>query len=255
MADPSAALAVIPARMGSVRFPGKPLADSTGKPMIQHVVERVWEASSVGRVLVATDDERICRAVEAFGGEAVMTRPNHVNGTSRIAEVVALLGDACPEVVVNVQGDEPEVEPRVIDELVAGLLADSEAPMATLASPFEPDEDPADPNLVKVVVDQRGRAMLFSRLPIPFRRDAPPGPLDPAEFLKHPGLYAYRRGFLPVYAALPPTPLEQAEKLEQLRGLEHGHPIAIIQTRVLHHGIDTPEQYAAFVRRRSFRII
>lgn len=236
------ALAVIPARYDSTRFPGKPLADQTGKPLIQHVVERVHLAKRISRVLVATDDERIAQAVRTFGGEAVMTG-THPNGTSRIAEAVSNIGD-CPEIVVNVQGDEPEIEPGVIDELVVGLIRDADAPMATLASLFAADEDPGDPNIVKLIVNQQGRAMYFSRSPIPFDRDGlGHGPL------KHPGIYAYRRNFLDTYVSLPTTPLENVEKLEQLRALEHGYPIAVIVTRVEHHGIDTPQQYEAFVRR------
>lgn len=245
------ALAVIPARFASTRFPGKPLADATGKPLIRHVVERVRLTRSVGRIIVATDDRRILDAVRAFGCEAVMTG-EHSNGTSRIAEVVASLGQHVePEqIIVNVQGDEPDIEPAVIDELIAGLEADPEAPMATLASPFAADEDPANPNIVKLVtatVAGRCRAMYFSRALIPFDRDgqnlAPP--------LKHPGLYAYRRDFLLHYVTLPATPCELAESLEQLRALEHGHAIAIVKTIVRHHGIDTPQQYDEFVKRMT----
>jgi len=246
MANP-AALAVIPARYASTRFPGKPLVDATGKPLIQHVVERVRGARRIGRVLVATDDSRIERAVQRFGGEVMMTSVDHPNGTARIAEVARRLGDSGPEVLVNVQGDEPEIDPTLIDRLVDGLLADAEAPMATLASPMEPTDDPADPNLVKLVVDRRGRAIYFSRAAIPFDRDRAGGA---APMLKHPGVYAYRRAFLPVYAALPPTPLEETEKLEQLRAIEHGYPIAVVLAEVRHQGIDTPEQYEAFVQRQ-----
>jgi 3-deoxy-manno-octulosonate cytidylyltransferase (CMP-KDO synthetase) len=250
------AIAVIPARYAAQRFPGKPLADQTGKPLIQHVVEQVRRTRNVVRIIVATDDARIADAVASFGGEAMMTRADHPNGTARIAEVVAELerqqaqtkvGEPAadlPDIIVNVQGDEPEIEPGVIDQLVEGLAHDRDAPMATLASPFAPGEDPADPNIVKLVVDQHGRAMYFSRSVIPLDRDR-----AGARLLKHPGLYAYRRRFLPTYLALPATPLEQAEKLEQLRALEHGHRIAVIRVRTAHHGIDTPEQYAAFVER------
>ena len=243
------AVAVIPARYASTRFPGKPLADRTGKPLIQHVVERARQAHSLSRIVVATDDQRIFDAVRGFGGDVVMTRPDHPNGTSRIAEAVAQLDAAGDQqIIVNVQGDEPEIEPAVIDALVAGLDADAEAPMATLASPFAADEDPSNPNIVKLVVDQRGRAMYFSRSLIPFDRDgrgvAP---------LKHPGLYAYRRAFLMHYVTLPPTPMEQAEQLEQLRALEHGHAIAVVHAVIRHHGIDTPQQYDAFVRRMAER--
>lgn len=243
----SQAIAIIPARYGSTRFPGKPLAHRTGKPLIQHVVERVHQATTISRVVVATDDQRISDAVEAFGGEAVMTG-EHPNGTSRIAEAVDTLEESEQTpfpIVVNVQGDEPEIEPAVIDALVQGLAASGGAPMATLAADFAPDEDPADPNIVKVVVNQLGRAMYFSRSIIPFNRD---GLLNLAP-LKHPGLYAYQRAFLPEYVALPPTPAEETEKLEQLRALEHGFPIAVVKADVRHHGIDTPEQYDAFVER------
>ena len=246
------ALAVIPARFGSTRFPGKPLAAETGKPLIQHVVEAVAGCTTIDRVVVATDDTRIAEAVRSFGGEAVMTG-EHPNGTSRIAEAVAQLeasGIDVPEMIVNVQGDEPEVPAATIDALVRGLADDPDAQMATLASPFDPDEDPRNPNVVKLVLDRHGRAMYFSRSPIPYDRDAEVlGTVPHVTMYKHPGLYAYRRAFLDLYPTLEPTPLEQAEKLEQLRVLEHGHPIAVIHADAPHPGIDTPEQYAAFVER------
>ena len=243
---------MIPARFGSTRFPGKPLADRTGKPLIQHVVEAAGKADRIGEIIVATDDRRILDAVQSFGGRAVMTRSSHPNGTSRIAEVVSSLEPQgarrnAPSVIVNVQGDEPEIEARVIDELVDGLIADGEAPMATLASTFAEDEDPTDPNIVKLVLDRRGRALYFSRSLIPHDRDSHNA--LPVHALKHPGVYAYRRDFLLQYVTLTPTPLEQIERLEQLRALEHGYPIAVIRTTVRHHGIDTPEQYEQFVRR------
>ncbi len=242
-------LAIIPARFASTRFPGKPLASLTGQPLIQHVVEQVTRARRIDRIIVATDDLRIFQAVHAFGGQAVMTRPDHPNGTARIAQVIgAMPVHERPAMVVNVQGDEPEIEPRVIDELIAGLEADPQAPMATLASPFAEGEDPSNPNIVKVILDTRGRAIYFSRALIPFDRDRR-GPAGGVTYLKHPGLYAYRTDFLLDYAKLPPTPLEQIEQLEQLRAIEHGHRIAVIQTQVAHHGIDTPEQYQAFVAR------
>ncbi len=249
--DPSA-LAVIPARFASTRFPGKPLADATGKPLIQHVVERAREATLVGRVVVATDDRRIHDAVLAFGGEAVMTG-EHPNGTSRIAEAVDLLEEGGREsfsMVVNVQGDEPEVPAATIDALIRGLAGDADADMATLASPFDADEDPHNPNVVKLVLDRLGRAMYFSRSVIPYDRDAELlGTRPRVTMYKHPGLYAYRRAFLAEYPTLEPTPLEEAEKLEQLRVLEHGRRIAVIHAPAPHPGIDTPEQYAAFVDR------
>lgn len=236
------AIAVIPARFGSTRFPGKMLADRTGKPLIQHVYERTQQAASISRVIVAADDTRIADAVRAFGGECVMTRSDHPNGTSRIAEVCQSL-DA--EIIVNVQGDEPELEPNLIDLAVANLLQQSDCPIGTVASPFAAGEDPSNPNIVKVVLDRRSRAMYFSRSLIPFDRDGT-SPLTP---LKHVGLYVYRRDFLPVYVSLAETPLEQTEKLEQLRVLEHGHSIAVVVAEAHYHGIDTPEQYEAFVRR------
>lgn len=235
------AVAVIPARFASTRLPGKPLLDRTGKPLIVHVLERAAKARLVQRVIVATDDRRIAEAVESRGHSAVMTRQDHPNGTSRIAEVATRL-DAAVDIVVNVQGDEPLIDPELIDLLVERLGAGAE-PMATVASPFATGENAGDPNIVKVVVDRRGRAMYFSRSPIPFDRDGA-GKVPP---LKHVGIYGYRRSFLPVYVGLPVTPLEDAEKLEQLRALEHGHAIAVIQRRVEHHGIDTPEQYENFV--------
>ncbi len=247
------AIAVIPARFGSTRFPGKPLCDRTGKPLIQHVVEQVRKADRIDRIIVATDDSRILDAAQGFGCEAMMTRTDHPNGTSRLAEVAQTLSTDDEQVIVNVQGDEPQIEPGAIDALVEGLLAESPAdgaPMATLASPFATDEDPRDPNIVKIVVGRVGtrcRALYFSRSLIPFERD-PDKTACRVEPLKHPGLYAYRRGFLLRYVQLPPTPLEQTEQLEQLRALEHGYPIAVVQMVVAHHGIDTPEQYEAFVR-------
>ncbi len=238
------ALCLIPARFGSTRFPGKPLADDTGCPLIQHVVENAQRASCVAEVVVATDDVRIAEAVNGFGGRAVMTG-EHPNGTSRLAEAYTLL-HADHELIVNVQGDEPEIDPAVIDALIQGLAHDDAADMATLYSPFPDHEDPQNPNIVKVVLDQRRRAMYFSRSLIPCHRDADTP--KPAVY-KHPGLYAYRREFLLRYPTLAPTPLEQAEQLEQLRVLEHGHTIAMIPADAPHPGIDTPEQYAEFVGR------
>lgn len=250
------AIAVIPARYASVRFPGKVLADRTGRPLIQHVYERVRQAGLVDRVIVAADDQRIIDAVQRFGGEAVMTRSDHPNGTSRIAEAIAGLGasQASPpqadkpqasSLIVNVQADEPEIEPDSIDLAVHALRDHPRCVMATLASPFGPNENPADPNIVKVVIDAAGCAMYFSRALIPHCRAGP----DADRPLKHVGMYVYRREFLLKYATLPPTPLEQAEQLEQLRVLEHGYNIAVAVTNVSFHGIDTPEQYEAFVQR------
>ncbi len=234
-------VAVIPARYASQRFPGKMLASDTGRPLIQHVYEQTAK-SAVDRVLVAADDDRIADAVRGFGGEVVMTRVDHPNGTSRIAEAVA---DIDAPIIVNVQGDEPEIDPAVIDAAVAALRAHDDCVVSTVASPFQPGEDPANPNIVKVALDQVGRALYFSRALIPHDRDGD-GHITP---LKHVGLYVYRREFLLRYPDLVPTPLEASEKLEQLRILEHGERIAVATMPTAHHGIDTPEQYAAFVAR------
>lgn len=237
------AIAVIPARYASQRFPGKMLADRTGKPLVQHVHERAVQATLISRVIIATDDQRIASAVQGFGGEAVMTRGDHPNGTSRIAEVAESI-DA--DIFVNVQGDEPEIDPSLIDLALQKLIDDADAPMGTLASPMADDENAANPNIVKVVLDQRGRALYFSRALIPHNRDNP-GNVSSA--LKHVGLYVYRRDFLPKYIAMSSTPLEQAEQLEQLRVLEHGELIAVAVAPSSSQGIDTPEQYDAFVKR------
>ena len=248
--------------MASTRLPGKPLLAETGKPLIQHVVENAQRAESLDRVVVATEDQAIIDAVQGFGGEAVLTG-SHPNGTSRLAEALALLEKRGQtpfsyDIIVNVQGDEPEIDPGVIDALVAGIAADGDAPMATLCSRFADGEDPNNPNIVKLVRDARGRAMYFSRSLVPYDRDgggasAKPqaaGVVPGAAYWKHPGLYAYRRDFLlNVYPTLSPTPLEEMEKLEQLRVLEHGHAIAVIEANAPEPGIDTPEQYAAFVSR------
>ena len=237
--DHRGVVAVIPARMASTRFPGKPLACETGKPMIQHVHEQATRATLVDRVVVATDDQAIHDAVIDFGGEALMTSPKHPNGTSRIAE--AIEGIPC-SIVVNVQGDEPMIDPATIDLAIRTLMADADAPMATVACPFAVDEDPSDPNLVKAVRGANGRALTFSRQPIDQA-----GLEGNSEEHRHVGLYAYERHFLPVFAALSPTRLEQLERLEQLRALERGHSIALSICPWAHHGIDTPEQYASFV--------
>lgn len=215
--------------------------------MIRHVVAAAQAASILDRVIVATDDERIAAAVRAFGGEVALTRGDHPTGTDRIAEVAATLPDAT--IIVNIQGDEPELHPATIDRVAALLEADQDAPMATLATPIV---DPAvwhDPSCVKVVA-ARNRALYFSRASIPFHRDNPPDfAVGGAPGLLHLGIYAYRRDFLLSYAQLPPSPLEQAEKLEQLRVLEAGLPIALGVVLDRSVGIDTPEDYRRFVDR------
>lgn len=234
------AAAVIPARFAAQRLPGKPLLNETGKTLIQHVWEQVRLARNVSRIVVATDDARIFEAVKGFRGTAVMTRADHPSGTDRIAEVAAELEE---EIVVNVQGDEPEVAPEAIEQLVE-LARRSEAPVATLACEFT-KADPADPAKVKVVRDRAGNALYFSRALIPFPRG------EGAKPLLHVGMYAYRRDFLLRFPTLAPTPLEKTEKLEQLRVLEHGFKIAVGLTAPGPGGIDTPEDYKAFVKRHA----
>ena len=240
------AVAVIPARYASTRFPGKPLAQDTGKHLIQHVCERLAGAKRIRDVIVATDDERIRAAVESFGGRAVMTREDHPSGTDRVAEVVAGL-DA--ELILNVQGDEPEIDAAHLDLLVDRMAQDSDAEVGTLCCPFAKDADPRDPNRVKVVVASNGRALYFSRSLIPFPRDAAGVPGESADWLLHVGVYAYRRDALTKLAALPPSRLEQVERLEQLRALENGMAIAVVRVDRAAPGIDTPDDYAAFVAR------
>lgn len=243
------ATAIIPARYGSTRFAGKVLADATGRVLIAHVCEAAGRAEAVERVVVATDDERVESAVRAFGGEVVMTG-EHPNGSSRLAEAADLLGLADERIVVNVQGDEPEIDPAVIDAAV-GALVESGSDVSTIASPIRDETEAGDPNVVKVVVDWRGRAMYFSRARIPHDRDGAGG--ADARALRHVGLYCYTAAFLRRYARLAPTPLERAERLEQLRILEHGHSISVAIVEASHAGIDTPEQYDAFVRREAAR--
>ena len=238
-----AATVVIPARYGSTRFPGKMLAAETGKPLVQHVVEQVKKAKKVRNVIVATDDQRVVQALKPFGTVVTMTAPEHQSGTDRIWQVVR---EWPGELVVNVQGDEPEIEPQTIDGLVERMES-SDDDMATVATAFPPGADPADPNLVKVVTRTDDRALYFSRSPIPFRRDANSG-AGPAYYL-HLGVYAYRWPFLQAFTSWKPSPLEQTEKLEQLRALEHGASIYVLRVARATHGIDTPEQYAAFVKR------
>ena len=236
-------LAIIPARYASTRLPGKPLLARTGKCLIQHVVEAVGSAGRIERVVVATDDQRIAQAVAAFGCQAVMTSPDCQSGTDRLAQAADVLGLADQDIVVNVQGDEPDIPPECVDGLVE-LLEASDAPMATLATPL-PADQAGNPNKVKVVLDRAGKALYFSRAKVPHDRDG-----TGASYLLHLGIYAYRVGFLRLFAALPPTPAEEAEKLEQLRALEHGYRIAVKVVDYHGIGIDTPEDYAAFVARQ-----
>jgi 3-deoxy-manno-octulosonate cytidylyltransferase (CMP-KDO synthetase) len=242
-------LALIPARYASSRFPGKPLIDLKGKPMIQRVWEQAMKAKSLDAVAVATDDLRIKRVVESFGGLAIMTPVHCVSGTDRIAIAVQNLKKK-PSIVVNVQGDEPLLPPQMIDQLV-NILKKSDAPMATLCRPLEDRAEYLNPNAVKVVIDKVGKALYFSRAAVPLVRDSVGAGRWPA---RHPGvglhigIYAYRADFLQKLARFRPTPLEMTEKLEQLRVLENGFEIAVGQTRLASHAIDTPQD-AARVRK------
>ena len=237
---------VIPARYASSRLPGKPLLKSTGKYLIQHVYEQAMKVKRPCEVIVATDDSRIMAAVRRFGGKAIMTRKDHPSGTDRVAEVAAQL-DA--DIIVNLQGDEPSIDTRALDLLPELLERDPEAEMATLAVPLPSLDEYYSPNVVKVVRDGRGRALYFSRSPIPMVRDGEPDlKRNPNLFLQHLGLYAYRRDALLQLASLPPDPLEESEKLEQLRVLALGWRI---QVGVISHagrGVDTVDDYYRFVR-------
>jgi len=271
----------IPARYASTRFPGKVLAKETGKYLIQHTWEQARKAKLPQRVLIAADDEKIVQAAGEFGAECVLTSPNHQSGTDRIAEAV---GATDAGIVINVQGDEPQIDPDHIDYLARLLLDHPDAPMATLAAAFTTREQIADPNVVKVVVacpvgatprgcppdagqaqgpaptrnarrstqDAPAKAIYFSRSAIPYDRERA-GVGDMGRYLRHIGIYAYRREFLLKITSLPQTPLEKLEKLEQLRAIEHGYAILVGKVEHTCEGIDTPEQYAAFVKRLAER--
>jgi 3-deoxy-manno-octulosonate cytidylyltransferase (CMP-KDO synthetase) len=228
---------IIPARYASTRFPGKPLADLAGQPMIQHVYRRACRSTMLEEVLVATDDTRIRDAVHRFGGEAIMTSPDHPTGTDRLAEVAKRLSAA--HIIVNIQGDEPLIDPAAIDAVVRPLLDDPTLPMASVMTPMPDFTRAWDANVVKVVTDLQDNALYFSRAPIPSPRERTQGA---GPWQKHVGLYAYRREFLLAFTALAPSPLEEIEKLEQLRALEHGYRIRMVRMADDHGiGVDTPE--------------
>lgn len=242
---------MIPARYDSTRLPGKVLLDLAGKPMIQRVYERCRQARLLDEVLVATDDERVREAVEAYGGRAEMTSCEHCSGTDRLAEVAERLGALGPDdVIVNIQGDEPMIEPEAIDAAVRPFLSDTELQMGTIATPINDIDEHLDPAAVKVVIDADGRALYFSRAPIPYFRLMETG-LQPARPRRHPvsgmaplkhiGLYVYRREMLLWYAGLEASPLEQTEGLEQLRVLEAGRRIQVVVVEYSPIGVDTPE--------------
>ena len=231
-------LCIIPARYASTRLPGKPLSMIAGKPMIQHVYERACQAQLPNEVVVATDNELVEKAVLDFGGKAVMTSPDHPSGTDRLAEVALMYPDV--DVIVNVQGDEPMIPPEVIDRLAEAFNGDADLNMATMKVVMD-EEDYENPAAVKVVTDQQGYALYFSRSLVPYPRNKPEG----FKVFKHVGIYAYRRNFLLKYAALAPTPLEKAESLEQLRALENGYKIKVLESDFQGIGVDTPEDLAA----------
>jgi 3-deoxy-manno-octulosonate cytidylyltransferase (CMP-KDO synthetase) len=237
---------IIPARYASSRLPGKPLLRETGKYLIQHVYERACQARNITHVIVATDDSRIATAVKSFGGRVEMTSPEHVSGTDRVAEVAH---DLDADIIVNLQGDEPLIEPSAIELLPALLQHNADAPAATLAVPLTSEERWRNPNCTKVVCDDRGRALYFSRSPIPYVRDGQPDfATQPPQFLQHLGIYAYRRAFLLRLAAMEPSTLEQLEKLEQLRILALGRTIQVGIVAHSSPGVDTFEDYQEFVR-------
>ena len=238
------AILVIPARYGSKRLPGKPLLCETGRPLVMHVLDAASRATRVTRALVATDDERILAAVREAGGCAMLTSAAHSCGTERVAEVASLIpGD---EPVVNLQGDEPEIDPADIDLLIETLVSTGAA-IATLAAPIEDEAEFRDPSVVKVVTDADGNALYFSRAPIPHDRDGD----GAADRWHHLGIYAFTRAALRDFAARPPSPLERTEKLEQLRALESGMRIRVAFVKKAPPGIDTIKAYRDFVRRQA----
>lgn len=234
----SEVIAIIPARWASTRFPGKPLVKLHGKPLVQHVWERAGRAKRVGRIIIATDDMRIAEAAFDFGAEVALTSPKHPTGTDRLAEVVQQLKSA--SIILNVQGDEPDIAPSTIDRLAEALQDDPKLGMVTAANPLTDPADVQDPNVVKVVTDLAGRALYFSRSIIPYDRDSRGG----VKYLRHQGIYGYRRKVLLAFVKWKPTPLEQAEKLEQLRALEHGIAIGVIVVRRGSVGVDVPGDVA-----------
>ncbi len=235
-------IGVIPARYGSSRFPGKPLIAIKGVPLIERVWRRASRSKRLDDIIVATDDSRIADAVRAFGGKAVMTSPRCASGTDRLAEV-ARKTEPRAGIFINIQGDEPLIPPALIDKLAGGLLQDKSVPAITAAARMTDPGEISNPNIVKVVCDRRGKALYFSRASIPFQRSG-----DKGRYLKHIGIYGYRRQFLLEYAGWPRTALERAEQLEQLRILEHGYSLRVVVTTYAAHGVDVPEDIASIER-------
>ena len=242
MAKRESVLGVIPARYGSTRFPGKPLALISGQPMIRLVYQRCRRARLLDRLVVATDDRRIFDCVLGFGGQAVMTSRRHRSGSDRVAEVVRRPEFRGFGIVLNIQGDEPLIIPSAIDRLARAMIADQSQPMATLGTRFSDLAEAHSPNTAKIVMDRKGQALYFSRHPIPYVRD---GRADPGQhYIKHVGIYAYRRDFLLRFTQSPPGRLERLEKLEQLRVLEMGQPIRVVMTRYSRPAVDCPGDVA-----------
>ena len=228
------AICVIPARYSSTRLPGKPLKLIAGVPMICRVYDRASQAKLIDKAIVATDDERIFKAVKEYGGEVMMTRADHPTGTDRLAEVAAAFDDV--DVIVNVQGDEPLIEPSLIDDLISLFNDDIDLQMATVSTELKEESEINNPNNVKVISDLNGYALYFSRSVIPYPRNT-----GKSKVYKHIGIYAYRRDFLLKYAKMSPTPLEQSESLEQLRALENGYKIKVLKSDNQFIGVDTEE--------------
>lgn len=242
----TAILGIIPARWGATRFPGKPLHPIAGRPLVQRVWERARAARELADVVIATDDGRIARAAEGFGARVVLTRPEHPSGTDRIAEAAAILGGGFSH-VLNIQGDEPTVDPALLDRLAAAMRADPGLPMVTAACPLRDPADFENPHCVKVVVSRNGDALYFSRSAIPHgAATAAGGALLP---LRHQGIYGYTRAFLAEFVRWEPSPLERTERLEQLRALENGARIRVLVTEHESLGVDTPEDVARVERR------
>jgi 3-deoxy-manno-octulosonate cytidylyltransferase (CMP-KDO synthetase) len=250
-------LACIPARYDSTRFPAKVLAKGTGKFLIQHTFEQTCRAKLVEKVIIAADEERIAEAARSFGADCILTRADHKSGTDRIAEAVTKIQNSklkikSSDIIINVQADEPEIGPKNIDLLAQLMIDRPDAPMATLAADFQNAGQIADPNIVKVIVDCNGRAIYFSRSPIPYDRTV--GGIGPVhQYLRHIGIYAYRKDFLLKITSMPQSRLEKIEKLEQLRAIENGFTILVGKAAHYCEGIDTPAQYAEFVKRYKKR--
>lgn len=240
-------LCVIPARIGSTRLARKPLADIAGKPMIQRTYEKAIQCPDIDTVIVATDSEEIAQVVIALGGTVQMTDPELPTGSDRVAAVARNYPDA--NIVINLQGDEPFIQPKMLTALISPYLKNESPAMTTIACPFIYEQDYNSPDIVKVLVNQRNEALYFSRSPIPYFRDIPYDPTVPMPIYHHQGLYAYRRDFLELYTQLPQTPLEKAEKLEQLRAMEHGYTIRVTPVDEPSLEINTPDELA---RAQSF---